>query len=203
MSKFALATIALACAAAAPLSAQAQAMDAGGPFMMRVRAVYIDPANRDDTNLGLGLGVSTKTIPEVDFSYFITPNIATELILTYPQGLDVTSNGSKVGSLKALPPTLTLQYHFAPNSSFRPYVGAGLNFTNYSSVSLPPGVTLSSNSTGWAVQAGADIEIGKNLYLNVDVKKVAMSTGVYVSGASHGTLNVDPVLIGVGVGFHF
>jgi len=207
MSKFALATLALACAAAVPMSAQAFDVDAGGPFMMRVRAVHIDPANQDTT--GLGLGVSSKTIPEVDFSYFVTPNIAAELILTYPQSHDIDSNGSKIGSLKELPPTLTVQYHFAPTATIRPYVGIGGNYTNFSSVSFNPAVvtalhpSIAGGSWGWAVQAGADVALGNNLYLNVDVKKVSMSTGVYSSGASVGKLSVDPVLVGVGIGFHF
>ena len=55
-----------------------------------------------------------KTIPELDISYFFTPNIAAELVLTVPQEHRVYLNGTDIGSFKHLPPTLTLQYHFMP-----------------------------------------------------------------------------------------
>jgi hypothetical protein len=93
-------------ALAAPLAVQAQE----GPWLVRVRAVNLDPRNSDST--GLGLGINNKTIPEVDISYFFTPNIAAELVLTVPQKQTVSSNGVAIGSLRHLPPTLTLQYHF-------------------------------------------------------------------------------------------
>ena len=111
---------------------KAQAQAEKGNFIVRARAVYIDSANKDST--GLGLSINNKTIPEVDITYFFSPNLAAELILTYPQKHTLSSNGTEIGTLKHLPPTLSLQYHFAPNDTFRPYVGAGLNFTNISDV---------------------------------------------------------------------
>jgi outer membrane protein len=36
-------------------------------------------------------------MPELDISYFFTPNFAAELILTYPQKHDIRSNGSALG----------------------------------------------------------------------------------------------------------
>ena len=73
------------------------------PWMVRARAVNLDMANKDST--GLGLTVDNKTIPEVDVSYFFTPNIAAELILTVPQKQTVSSNGTSNGTFKHLPPT--------------------------------------------------------------------------------------------------
>src|SRR6218665_3211927 len=97
-----LAALALACTG---IAAQAQE----GPWLVRVRALHLDSANKDST--GLGLSIDNKTFPEVDFSYFFTPNLAAELILTYPQKQTLSSNGSEIGSLKHLPPTLRAQYH--------------------------------------------------------------------------------------------
>jgi outer membrane protein len=37
----------------------------------------------------------------------------------------------KVGSVKHLPPTFSFQYHFMPDSKFRPYVGLGPNYTTF------------------------------------------------------------------------
>ena len=192
----------VAAAAAALLAVPAFAQStAEGPWLVRARAVNLNSANGDST--GLGLSINDKVIPEVDISYFIRPNIAAELILTYPQKHDVRSFGAKIGTLKHLPPTLTLQYHFMPTGAVRPYVGAGVNYTNFSSVNLPPGVNVERNSWGLAVQAGLDIPVAKNVVLNVDVKKVQIRTDVLAGGAKVGTFKVDPLLFGIGVGYRF
>ncbi|MEW6098926.1 MAG: OmpW family outer membrane protein [Pseudomonadota bacterium] len=187
-------------AAASFASLGAQAAEPS-PWLVRVRAVNLDSANKDST--GLDLSVNDKVIPEVDVSYFFTPNLAAELILTYPQKHDVRAGGTKIGSLKHLPPTLTVQYHFDGMGAFKPYVGAGLNYTRFSNVDLPAGVTIDKDSFGLALQVGADYEISKNVYLNLDVKKVQIRTDVKAGGAKLGTFKVDPLLVGVGVGFRF
>ena len=189
--------LAVAASLASPLAAQAQE----GPWLVRVRAVNLDSANKDST--GLELTVNNKVIPEVDISYFFTPNIAAELILTYPQKHTLKAGGTEIGTLKHLPPTLTAQYHFTDLGAFKPYVGAGVNYTRFSSVELPAGVDIDKNSYGLAVQAGFDYEVAKNVYLNVDVKKVQIRTDVSAGGNDIGTFKVDPLLIGVGVGYRF
>jgi len=199
-------TLRLAALATAALALQPAFADEG-LLMVRVRALRLDSANSDST--GLGLSVNNKTFPEVDFSYFFAPNLAAELILTYPQKHTLYSNGSAIGSLKHLPPTLTLQYHFAPNATVRPYVGAGVNYTNFSSVEFAPAVQtalkpgIKHNSWGAAWQVGADIEITKGTYLNVDLKKVSLGTTVYSNGASAGKFKVNPTLASVGLGWRF
>lgn len=181
--------------------------DADGPWLVRVRALHLDSANKDST--GLGLAIDNKTFPELDISYFITPHIAAELILTYPQKHTLTAGGAEIGSLKHLPPTLTLQYHFNPSGSVRPYVGAGVNYTNFSSVHFAPAVQtalqpgIKHGSWGGAVQAGVDVEIAKGMFLNLDVKKVQLGTTVYSRGAEAGKFKVNPTLIGAGVGWRF
>lgn len=178
------------------------------PWLVRVRAVNIDPANKADPVGGTGasdrIHVKDKTIPEVDISYFFTKNIATELILTYPQKHDVTLDGAKIGSIKHLPPTLTVQYHFAPDATIRPYVGAGINWTTFSKVKLLNGAgSLEHDSFGLALQAGVDFAIDKNWSINLDVKKVQIRSDVLIGGAKASHLKVDPVLLGVGVGYRF
>ena len=188
-----------------PLAAQAQATDA--PWLVRLRAVDLQSANKDST--GLDLTINDKVIPEVDISYFLTPQIAVELVLTYPQKQTIRSNGTDIGSLKHLPPTLTAQYHFTSFGAFKPYVGAGLNYTRFSSVRFDPAVqtsrqpSLSKNSVGLAVQVGFDYEFIKNTHFNVDAKKVQIRTDVSSAGTEVGTFKVDPWLIGVGIGCRF
>ncbi len=175
---------------------------AQGPWQVRVRAVHLSSANDDST--GLNLSVNNKWLPEVDISYFFTPNIAAELILTYPQKHDLRSDGTTIGTLRHLPPTLTAQYHFNPTGQIRPYVGAGVNYTRFSSIHLPAGVSIDKNSFGGALQLGVDIPLPyKNLVLNFDVKKVWIGTDVKAGGAKIGSFDVNPVLFGVGLGWRF
>jgi outer membrane protein len=201
MSKHWIAPVALAAAMIAAVPA-AQAQAEQGNFIVRARAVHLDSANKDST--GLGLTINNKTLPEVDISYFFTPNLAAELILTYPQKQRVYSKGAQIGTFKHLPPTLTLQYHVTGMGGFRPYVGLGVNYTNISDVSILNGaVGLKHNSYGLAAQIGADIPLGGGWLLNLDAKKVKIGTHVYLSGADKGTFKVDPLLLSAGVGFRF
>ena len=140
-TKLAVAAVALA------TSAGAFAQQKEGPWMMRIRAVNLDMDNKSSAGEGAltnalpanTIAASDKTIPEVDFTYFFTKNIAAELILTYPQKHTVNVNAlalGNVGSFKHLPPTLSLQYHFTGLQGFKPYVGAGVNYTKISSVDI-------------------------------------------------------------------
>ena len=202
---FQRAALAAALAGGTLLAFPAHAQDA--PWLVRLRAVELQSANKDST--GLDLSINDKVIPEVDFSYFFTPQFAAELVLTYPQKQTIRAGGTDIGSLKHLPPTLTAQYHFTNLGAFKPYVGAGLNYTRFSSVSFTPAVqaalqpTLSKNSFGLALQAGFDYEVVKNTYVNVDVKKVQIRTDVRSAGTKVGTFKVDPWLIGIGIGRRF
>lgn len=178
------------------------------PWLVRARVVQIDTANKSSPVAGVGaadrIHVKDKTIPEIDISYFFTPNIAAELILTYPQKHDVKLDGGNIGSFKHLPPTLSLQYHFMPEKQFSPYVGAGINYTNISDVKLLNGAgRLEHDSWGYSLQAGVDYKLDKNWSLNFDVKKVQIRSDVFISGAKASEVKVDPYLIGVGVGYRF
>jgi len=188
----ALATVALPCAAASTSE---------GPWLVRVRAVHLDSANKDGT--GLDLSINNKTIPDVDVSYFVTPNFAVELLLTVPQKHELSAGDTQIGSLRHLPPTLLAQYHVTGLGGFTPYVGAGVNYTHFSSVDLPAGVDIDRNSWGPALQVGVDIPLGQNLVFNIDVKKLQIRTDVSAGGATLGTFKVDPLLVGVGFGWRF
>ena len=201
-----LATLTLLAAALAAPCLQAE----DGPWMVRLRAVAIQPANKSDAFSGVpadAIHVSNKTIPEVDFSYFFTKNFSAELILTVPQEHDVTVEGvGKVGTFKHLPPTLTAQWHFLPGQTVNPYVGAGLNYTLISDVKISSGaLDLAKSSTGLAAQVGVDFKVATNCYINLDVKYVQLKSDLKVAatGQKLTTVKVDPMLYGVGIGYRF
>ena len=187
-------------AAGSVTGAMAQA-SGESPWLVRVRSVHLDSANKDSTPLGLS--INNKTFGEVDITYFLSPNVATELVLTTPQRQTVYATGTEIGSFKHLPPSLMLQYHFTDFQGFKPYVGAGINYTRFSHVSLPTGLSLDNHSWGSAFQLGLDIPIDKNWSINLDAKKVFIRTDVYSAGTSLGRLKVDPMLYAVGLGYRY
>jgi len=183
---------------------------------VRLRGVYLDPANKSDAISALSvpsdaIHINGKWLPDVDFEYYWSPNWSTELILTYPQSQTVTVSGTSIGTFKHLPPVLTMKYDFLPNEDFQPYIGVGVNFTIISDVNLAvPGTTpiplkLSSTSFGPAVQAGFDYKLQDHWYANVDVKwfKLQSHVDVAASGAQVSTVHVDPFLFGIGIGYRF
>ena len=227
MRNFTRIAIAATLASAALLSVPAQADES--PFVVRLRALHISPANKSDAvsvpSLAEGapalnlpadyIEVSSKWIPDIDLEYFFTPNWSAELVLTVPQKHDVSVKGvATIGTFKHLPPTLTAKYNFNPTGTIRPYVGAGVNLTLIMNVDItvpaalsPTGadlpLSLDNHSLGAAVQAGMDIKLGDHWFANVDAKYVQLKTDVKAGSLKVSTVKVDPVLLGVGVAYRF
>jgi len=176
--------------------------------MVRVRAVDLLWANGQSGSVVQGSNVKAKDqiIPELDVSYFFTKNIAAELVLTYPQAIQIDAGGNKLGTIKALPPSLLLQYHFTNFGAFKPYVGAGVNYTIFSSRNNLSGgaYSVDSSSFGAVGQVGMDYMFDKNWGLNVDLKYATMSTNVTdTAGANVGKLTLNPWMPAVGVTYKF
>ncbi|MDR2880898.1 MAG: outer membrane beta-barrel protein [Azoarcus sp.] len=234
--------------------APAFAMAEQGDFVVRLRATHIQ-ADEDSSlgkktnsvygvapntvlNNGAELAVDSNTIPEIDFSYYVTKNIALELILAVGTRHDVriTKNGDvgqvvkgghNLGSINALPPTLTAQWHFLPDQTFDPYVGAGINYTIFMDRKLDldlgymgvgqQKIRIERDSWGPALQAGFDVNFKDGWLVNFDVKKLWMktdvkmtlnptaagATGLPVGYKKIDNLDVDPWVISVGFGKKF
>lgn len=207
MKTLTLKQVALAAALVTCITPPVAAQSPSEPWLVRVRAVGLISDNKDST--GLDLSVSDKVFPEFDISYFFTPEIAAELVLTYPQKHSIRAGDTHIGSLRQMPPTLLAQYHFTQLGATKPYVGIGLNYTRISRVRFDPAIvaalnpSVDRNSFGLALQVGVDFEIAKNVYLNFDVKHVDIETDVKSFGTQVGKFKIDPWLIGVGVGWRF
>lgn len=110
-----------------------------------------------------------------------------------------------LGDVWVLPPTLTAQYHFNNSTSFVPYLGAGINYTFF--YNADPGAAASikyDNGFGYALQAGADYKLDEHWMLNVDVKKLFLNTDASVNGgAVTADVDLDPWILGMGVGYRF
>ena len=147
--------------AAAGIFSGAVAQAEDSPFMVRVRGVYLNWENGQSGGLPLASGkieASKQWIPEIDFSYFFTKNIAAELVLTWPQDVKINLDGNQIGTIKALPPSLVLQYHFTDLGKFKPYVGLGINYTIFTQRDniLNGAAQVDSSSVGVVAQVGMD-----------------------------------------------
>lgn len=207
--------------AAKPVYKAAPAAEAFNPWMIRLRALGVVTRNSGvvDQVPGSDLATSDSLVPELDITYFFTKNIAAELILGVTPhkvtGAGVaTTNNLNVGKAWLLPPTLTLQYHFTEFGAFKPYIGAGVNYTVFFSQSAgnesngAVTVTRSNLHNTWspALQIGFDYMIDRHWGFNVDVKKLWLRPdwdGDSNVGALTGKVNIDPWLIGAGVTYKF
>ena len=200
---------------------KAPAVEAWNPWMIRLRVLGVIPEDGGSVNgvANSGLKTSDQVVPELDISYFFTKNIAAEVILGVTKH-HVTGTGSidglDVGKAWLLPPTLTLQYHFTEFGAFKPYVGAGVNYTWFFSqtagnVTNGAGLRVTDShlhdSFAPVVQFGFDYMIDKHWGWNVDVKKIWLRPdwdGTLASGAAiTGQVKLDPWLIGTGITYKF
>ncbi|MCK7495383.1 MAG: outer membrane beta-barrel protein [Comamonadaceae bacterium] len=171
-------------------------------WMVGLRGIGIYP--NDDSDIP-GVGVDSAWTAELDFTYFFTPNVAVELIAATAKH-QVTLDGQEIGKVGVLPPTLTLQYHFTQFGAFKPYVGAGLNYTYFYDRDLANGaLEIGRDSWGAAVQGGVDYMLDRHWSLNFDVKYIWINTDVEVksTGAKVGEVDIDPWVFGIGVRYRF
>ena len=189
---------------------------AANTFMVRVRAIGVVPLNTSSQVdlIGGNVSATARAAPEIDFSYFLTDNIAFELIAaSTPHNVSVTNSklgGSiDVGSTWVLPPTLTIQYHFAPKSQWSPYLGIGINASFFYSTSpATPTVTHWSlqNSAGPAIQAGIDYNFSGHWFANFDIKQIFLHTTAKVDALGTTVTAktwLNPLVIGAGIGYRF
>jgi outer membrane protein len=183
-----------------------------GDIVVRARVTHIAPdeSSHLDSSVGDKLEVDSNTIPEIDFSYYFTKNIAAELILAVGSRHDVNigggvNAGAKLGSINLLPPTLTAQWHFNPDQTIDPYVGAGMSYIRAMDRNLnlgTTGITVERNMFGPVLQAGADYNLPNKWLVNFDVKKIWFSTDVSTT-TKIDNLDIDPWVVSFGVGKKF
>lgn len=188
-------------------------MNVNADMMVRMRSINIMPdESGTPTVVGGDVQINSESVPEIDFTYFLNDKIAFELIAATATHKVKTYNSASntnhdLGDVSLLPPTLLLQYHHT-FGKFKPYVGAGLNYTFF--YGADPGSHKGinyENSFGWAAQIGADYELSKNFYVNLDLKRIAISTDVrvdlYAGSSITADVDINPFIAGIGVGHRF
>jgi len=192
-----------------------QSTDDYSKWQVRLRLISVIPNESADIEaIGGDVEISTAFVPELDFTYFFNKNWAAELILgTAKHDVEAVSTAAgdiDLGHVWLLPPTLTMQYHFYAND-FKPYLGAGVNYTIFYGVDEGPvadDVDYDS-SFGLAFQGGIDYNLNDKWFLNLDAKYIFINTDATVDattalGASVGAdVDINPLVIGFGIGMKF
>nr|WP_229167782.1 MULTISPECIES: OmpW family protein [Bradyrhizobium] len=214
--------------ARAPIYYKAPQIEPFNPWMIRLRVLGVLPDTAGSSvnvsgapalsSPASGLSISDQVVPELDITYFFTNNIAAELILGVARhhiSGTGTLNGLDIGKVWLLPPTLTLQYHFTDFGPFKPYIGAGINYTVFFNQSAAntslAGLAVTDlhigNQFGAAVQFGFDYMLDRHWGLNFDVKKLWLrpdySATVNNAIAVTGRANIDPWLVSGGITYKF
>lgn len=202
-----------------------------GDWLVRVGIGHVNP-DTSSGNLavagaelpGYQIDVASNTRPIVNLTYLATDHIGFEILAAWPfehdiDGAGILGGAGKLGETKHLPPTLSVQYHLMPGAAFRPYIGAGLNYTTFFSTSTTatldgalggPSSMSISDSFGLALQIGADFDITDTLFLNFDLRYIEIEADARIrtqTGAgevrSRIKADIDPWVFSAAVGFRF
>lgn len=225
-----LAASLLALAVAAPMAECHQA----GDILVRAGAITVNP-KADSSSVkvdrgplaGADLGgkatMDSDTQLGLNFAYMLTDHFGLELLAATPfehevkiKGTALDAANGSLGSLKHLPPTLSVVYYpLESQSAFQPYLGAGINYTWIYDEHVGSGATAAGfdnfrvkNSWGLAWQVGADYMLTDNIMLNAQVRYIDIDTRAYVDNTALGVrakvdVDVDPWVYMVGLGYKF
>ncbi|MDJ0995481.1 MAG: OmpW family outer membrane protein [Dinoroseobacter sp.] len=191
MKNMLLSTVAAAAVVATAVPAVAQS---AGDYMFGFGVGYVDPKS-DNLDLGGGTNLQVDSGTSLTFTaeYYYTDNLAVELLLATPFSHDISVDGvGKIGDTKHLPPTLSLNYHFNDIGAFRPFVGIGINYTNFFEESSSLGKLQLDDSWGLAATLGFEYDISESGALRFDVRYIDIETDAKLNGTSIGTVEIDP-----------
>jgi len=192
------------------LAGVAQAYDAGN-WLFRIGAYGVFPESDNMSNVlgtGANLDVDSGYTLGFNFTYMVNPNIGIELLAALPFRHDISLSGAgTVGKTDQLPPTLSVQYHIMPEGTVHPYVGLGLNYTNFFNEETEGALTGTSlkldDSWGLAGQLGIDIDVAPNWFVNADLRYISIKSDAKLNGVGIGTVDINPWVVGLTVGTRF
>ncbi len=178
-------------------------------WVVKVGAHVVNPKNDNGSLAGgtLQTDVGSNARPTITAEYMLDPNWGVEVLAAIPFQHNVDLNGAKAGSVKHLPPTLSLQYHFNSEGSVSPFIGAGINYTYfYGEHTTGPlsGAKLNLNKTfGAALHGGVDFRINSHWLFSLDARWIKISPDASVNGTKVGTVHIDPFIYGFAFGYRF
>ncbi len=220
----------LGTAIAVLVSAQVAAYETGD-WIVRAGYAAVDPRDSsEDLKVnggkvdGTGVGVDGAAALGITASYIFAPHWGVEVLASTPFQHDITTkglggygvpDGTKLGSAKHLPPTVSAQYYFLePGSAWQPYAGVGINYTMFFSESLSNDAKSNlgasnlklKDSIGLAAEVGLDWNVDKNWLINASVWRAQIRSDASVDtalGRVKTKVTIDPWVYMVAVGYKF
>lgn len=208
----------------ASTAAQAQV---AGSWLVRAGGTMLRPnvTSGDLTTPSLPstqIGVSNASQLSGGISYMLTDNVAVDLPVALPFSHDITGANAiggvgKIGSVKALPATLTLQWRaMEANSLIRPYVGLGVTYAKFfeargtSTLTAITGGTPNKPTTievesKWipTVQLGLTYALDKKWFLDAHMTYSPLSTRTTLSTGQTIDATLNPTTFSLAVGMMF
>ncbi|TMV93163.1 OmpW family protein [Thioclava sp. BHET1] len=195
--------------AATTLSAAPALAQQAGDITLGVGVHQVMPRSDNGTLTGgLQVDIGNATRPTFTAEYFVRDNLGIELLAALPFKHSVNIDGlGQVGTVKHLPPVISLQYHFPTGTNLTPFVGAGVNYTAFFSEKTSgalAGNNLSlKNSWGLALHAGLDYKVSEHGSLRTDIRWIDINSDVKLNGTKIGKVKIDPVVVGVAYIYKF
>ncbi|MGF1742466.1 outer membrane protein OmpW [Vibrio profundum] len=190
-----------------------------GDFIVRAGLASVVPNDSSGSvlNTASSFSVNSDTQLGLTFGYMLTDNVSVEILAASPFSHDISTNYGNLGDIatvKQLPPTLMAEYYFGnAESKFRPYVGAGINYTTFFDAKLNDTAKSNglsdlslSDSWGLAANVGADYMINDSWFVNASAWYAQIDTdATYKAGNTEYTTNVkiDPWVFMIGGGYKF
>ncbi|AYF01174.1 OmpW family protein [Paracoccus yeei] len=193
-----LLTVAALALLASPALAQSQ-----GEWTLGLGLANVNPKSDNGTLAGgtVPTEIGDSTRPSVTFEYFIRDNLGIEVLGALPFKHSIRSEGTEIGTVKHLPPVVSLQYHFDATEQFKPFVGVGVNFTGFYDADARGPLAGSDlrvkNSWGLAAHLGADWWINDRAAVRADLRWIDIDADVLLNGTNIGKVEVDPVVVGI------
>ena len=178
---------------------------------------------------GVSLEVQNQSTLFFSVARDLTPHVEVELAMGFPPTHDVTAklasslpshvqvlNGQVVAKVRQVAPTLFFNYKFGePGSTWRPFVGAGINYTKFDKrESTAAGNQLNggptdirlSDSWGLAAQAGVSYRLNDQWSLNAAVATARVKTHLTATTAGQARkidIRFRPTVLTVSAGYVF
>lgn len=193
---------------------QAMAVEKGD-LIVRVGVGYVNPNDSSSDfsgATGVGASVGSDTRLTINGTYMLTDNIGLDVLGALPFEHKLSATGGlsgDVGSTKHLPPTIGVQYQFAPKAKVRPYAGVGINYTHFWGEKLNStgeavlGSLDLKDSWGLAGQVGLDVSINDVWFLNADLRYIKIETTGSTANVGSIDVDIDPWVFIIGIGTTF
>ncbi len=207
-------TLSLSAALALAMSPAVFAQDAGTAAGKRVSVVggyaMTEPTKNPEIAGGRAEFDGEGT-PTLGVTYHVNDNIGIEAWGADGIGHRVNAaGGGKLGSVEAQPYSLSGQYRFGDvDNTVRPFVGLGYHETNFSSETAQAGGALAGQRIGIETAKGAvatvgvDVNINPTWFARADARYFQGDSDVRLDGAKVGDAELNPVMLGVGIGARF